>query len=309
MVNTNSYAAEKRGKNPVKEREKGFRRWEPVGIGELQCWIGIIIYMGVVDIPAVKDYWKGGLYPDHGWTSYLSATRFEEIKRYFHISQCSDTPEQPPHFWHHKVDPLLNQLQWASQQYRLPSTNITLDEAMIRCTGRSKDITKMKGKPIEVGYKFHYLADHGYVWLCHPYSGSSGIDPVPSPSPPIPGLGHAQSTASMAYFMATQLPYRDHSFNLYCDNFYTSLGLFSALRDIGIGACGTARANTKDFPSQLNVPKKSAQAKQLEYNMRSGVISAEGGVATLLWNDNGPVTMMTTLHTLKGRAASVQRVQ
>ena len=77
---------------------------------ELQCWIGIIIYMGVVDIPAVKDYWKGGLYPDHGWTSYLSATRFKEIKHYFHISECSNTSEQQLQLWHYKVDPLLNQL-------------------------------------------------------------------------------------------------------------------------------------------------------------------------------------------------------
>lgn len=86
------------------------------------------------------------------------------------------------------------------------------------------------------------------------------------------------------------------------------MGLFAALRAIGIRACGTVKANTKDFPTELNVPKKSVQAKQLEYNMRSGVVSTETGVATLLWNDNGPVTMMTTLHTLKGRAASVKRV-
>lgn len=65
----------------------------------------------------------------------------------------------------------------------------------------------MKGKSIEVRYKFHCLADHGYVWLCHHYSGSTGIDPVPPPSTPVQGIGHAQSTASMAYYMATQLPY------------------------------------------------------------------------------------------------------
>jgi len=112
----------------------------------------------------------------------------------------------------------------------------------------------------------------------------------------------------MAYFMATQLPYRDHTFNLSYDHFSTSLGLFPALRAIGIAVYGTVKANTKDFPSELNVPKKSARAKQFEYNMLSGVVSTEAGVAALLWNNKGQVTMMTTLDTLKGQVASIKRV-
>ena len=130
VVNANTYAAEKRARDPVKEREKHVRGWKPVDLRELQCWIGIIIYMGIVNIPAVKDYWRSGLYPEHGRTPYLSATRFEQNKRYFHISASNMTLDPEKQSWHYMVDPLLNQLPQASQHYHLPSTNIPLDEAM-----------------------------------------------------------------------------------------------------------------------------------------------------------------------------------
>jgi len=73
-VNTNIYAAEKQARDRAKEREKGVRGWKPVDIRELQSWIGIIIFLRIVNILAVKDYWRSGRYPEHGWTPYLSAT-------------------------------------------------------------------------------------------------------------------------------------------------------------------------------------------------------------------------------------------
>lgn len=96
----------------------------------------------------------------------MSQTRFEKIKRYFHISEI-DAPkvgEGGKRLWHDKVDPLLEKLHQYSQAYRIPQSNVTIDEAMMRFLGRSIDTCKMPGKPIEIGYKFRCLTDHGYVW-------------------------------------------------------------------------------------------------------------------------------------------------
>jgi hypothetical protein len=45
--------------------------------------------------------------------------------------------------WHAKVNPVLDQLRESSKALRMPSSNVAVDEAMIRCTGRSVDTYKI----------------------------------------------------------------------------------------------------------------------------------------------------------------------
>lgn len=305
--NTNMYAAEKRRKSPEDQlKQLTGRSWIPISICELKCWFGIIIYMGIVKMPAVSDYWRGEhdiLWPRHDFSDYMSQTRFEEIKRYFHVAEI-DTPkvsESGRRLWHGKIDPPLNQLRYASQTYRTPESNVTIDEAMIRFLGRSIDICKMPGKPIEIGYKFHCLADHGYVWNFWPHSGTKdGYDPLPSNAVQ-PSGGGLTPTGAMCLHLAMQLPYRTMSFNLYTDNYYTTLDLLANLRSIGIGGCGTTRRDRTGYPEILKVPPNAAT--KVEYHFMTGAVNHE--VATLLWFDNSPVLLMTTIHPLKGRRSQV----
>jgi hypothetical protein len=179
-VNTNTYAAQKIAEN----KTDAGRTWEEVTAKELGGWIGIVIYMGVHCSSAIEDYWahRNGLNPKHPTSDYMSLTRFEQIKRYFHVA-ASGIPKETPggrRLWHGKVDPILEQLRKSSQAYRVASTNVAVDEAMIRSRGRSKDKYKIPNNPIERGYKFHCLADHGYVWDFHPTSNQCGPDPVPT---------------------------------------------------------------------------------------------------------------------------------
>ena len=66
--------------------------------------------------------------------------------------------------WTYKVDPLLEAVHQASSKYYTPQTNVSIDEAMIRFCGRSRDTFKMPNKPIGEGYKAFCLADHGYLF-------------------------------------------------------------------------------------------------------------------------------------------------
>jgi len=164
---------------------QGTRDWRPIVPGELRVWIGMIIYMGIFSgkSSSIREFWvKDGLHPAHDTSRFMSETRFEQIKRYFHISH-PDAPKTSPQgerLWHHKVDPILDQLRESSQSYRIPSSNLTIDEAMIRCTGRSADTVKMPNKPIELGFKFHCLANRDYIIDFIPTSNTSKLDPVPS---------------------------------------------------------------------------------------------------------------------------------
>ena len=76
------------------------------------------------------------------------------------------------------MDILWKQLQCFLQQYQVPGSNVTIDEAMILFTGRLMHITMMPIKPISQRYKFFCMAEKGYVWEFHPSSNAVGGDPV-----------------------------------------------------------------------------------------------------------------------------------
>jgi hypothetical protein len=176
-VNTNHYAAQKRAGKGL-ENMRG-RAWKDTTSRDIKCWLGIVIYMGVVGLPAVRDYWStDGLLPSHDICHYMSLTRWEDIKGYLHIASPDAATHDPTgkKLWHQKIDPLLNQVRYAAQSYRIPSSNIAIDEAIIRYTGRSSDTYKTPFKPIPQGLKFHCAADHGYIFDFHPTSNKYGPD-------------------------------------------------------------------------------------------------------------------------------------
>ena len=268
------------------------------------------MYMGLVRLPAVADFWRGEhdtLWSHHDFCQYMGQTCLEEVKRCFHISAPNSpkTSQKSYQLWHSKVDPLFEVLLCSSQQYRIPQSNVTADETMMRFLGRSEDICKMPEKPIEVGYKFHCLADKGYVWNFWPHTGTKdGYDPLPStavkPTPEALTLPGA-----MVLHLAKQLPYTTIAFNIFTDNYYNRVALLQYLRAIGIGRCATTRKTGARYPECLKVPEKVKG--KVEYHYSTGGIS--GRVAVLLWFDNAPVSLMTTIHSLKGRRSQVTKTR
>ena len=80
---TNKYAAIQR-----MQTKAGQREWFNLVVEELYVFIGCIIYMGIHEEPDISMYWnsdsnKG---PIHTIKNHISLTRFEQIKRYCHIS-------------------------------------------------------------------------------------------------------------------------------------------------------------------------------------------------------------------------------
>ena len=137
----------------------------------------IIVYTGVHCSPAVKDNWKhDGPNPTHSFRDYMGLTRFEEIKRYFHVTP-PDAPQEPAIGRRLRI---LEQLRQSSRRYRVPSKYVSLGECMIRAARASKDTYKIPCKPIGQGFKFRCLADHVYIEDSHPTSNHSGPNPVPA---------------------------------------------------------------------------------------------------------------------------------
>jgi len=171
---------------------------------------------------------------------------------------------------------------------------------MILFTGRSIHITKMLNKPISQGYTFFCMAEKGYIWEFHQWSNAVGGDPVDVES----RLLQLTDTGKIVHHLTRCLHQRHRkvSFNVYMDNFFRTHPLLAELCRIGIGACGTCRQQFWGFPKELKVGKNA----KLLYHFQSGPVN--DGVATLLWMDSSPVTMMSTIHPLSGEDSLVLRM-
>jgi Transposase IS4 len=138
-ANTNRYASIQRLYVP----QKRAREWTDMLVEELYVFLGAIIYMGVYDKPRVDMYWNTDINkgPIHTISNHISLCRFEQIKRFCHVS-CTKSNERKGYhlpnnkIWWYKLEPLASSIQASSQRYYSPSSEVSIDELMVRCFGR-----------------------------------------------------------------------------------------------------------------------------------------------------------------------------
>jgi hypothetical protein len=260
------------------------RPWTDLNLPEIKIWLGIVIYAGIFKSPSIQDYWKkSDKYPQHEITNYMTLKRFEQIKRFFHISDPSEVVQQD--LWYHKVEPLASYILNKCKEFYIPSSNLSVDEMIVRFSGRSPHTYRIKNKPTPEGYKILALCDNsGYTYS---FMFTSRIK-----ENPLEKVTSLSKIGCEVYHLIKSLP-DNMAFNIYMDNYFSSINLFNFLRQKKIGACGTVRTSSSKFPKELKVEKK-----QLDWDILSGVVV--DNVLSIFWMDNGPVTMLSTIHEITG---------
>jgi hypothetical protein len=342
IENTNAYALSKGAGQG--------RPWTDLVMKELLVFLAILIYLGLYPVNKIEELWNDEiLWPVNFIASKMSLMRFQQIKRFLHISKPQDNilqghnpqannpqvnnypannsqasnsqannsqannsqannsqannsqannsqannsqasnsqAKKDPYYT--KVEPLLSHIRDISKKLYIPSSNVSVDEMMVRFSGRSNHTIRIRGKPTPEGYKIFALCDHGYTYTFLPSSRVHKNEEVSI----VDGITY---TGSVVLHLALQLPYKRKPFNIFMDNYFSSISLFAWLRRNNIGACGTVRAASRGFPKELKVPKRA----KLEWNYQTGrVVGEDEDVLAALWMDNGPVTMLTTIHGL-----------
>ena len=224
----------------------------------------------------------------------MSLNRFEQLKRYFHVSDPRIELEVKD--WYKKLDPLASVLEERFRAYYLPAIKVAIDEMVVRFCGRSQHILKIRNKPIKEGYKIFALCDHGYTYSFLWYSSTQGIAELP------PASTALSPTSSGGLQLAQLLP-PNHQWHLILDNYFTNVPLFEKLRKLGIGAAGTTHANATGFPASLKIEKEEAK-KVLPWGHVSGEMV--GNICCLVWQDNSSVFFMTSYHDI---ALKVERLR
>ena len=276
----------------LKDAGESGREWTDMTVSELLIFLAICLYCGLFKAGGKMEWiWdKDPRKPTHPITQHMTLFRFQQIKRFLHISL---------HGLHNgdyytKVEPLLSHIQDTSKSIYCPSSNVSVDEMMIWFSGRSPHTFQMKGKPTPEGFKILALCDYGYTWTFLPTSRITANKEVRK-------VDQVNRTGCSVLHLVEQLPFKQQAFNIYMDNYFSSIPLFQYLRMKGIGACGTTRTNSSRFPKDLKIGKDV----KFDWNTRSGVII--DNVLAMLWIDNGAVTMLTTIYELLGDEWEVER--
>ena len=243
---------------------------------ELKIFIGILLFTGYHRQPQEEMYWE--LLPDAGVPivyNSMTRERYREIKKYLHLCDNSNLDKKDKFA---KLRPYLDGLKKNYIQFGVFSSCLSLDEMMIKYYGMHSAKMFMRGKPIKFGYKFWCLCSaNGYIYNFDPYYGKGSDD---SKYP----LG-----MRVVKKLTEVLPANNQPYELFFDNFFTSVETLSLLQEKSLKATGTIRENRcKKCPLIDSKAMKKKDRGFIDYRF-----DCANKILITRWNDNKPVSVAT----------------
>ncbi len=112
--------------------------WRPTTADEMKTFIGMRIFMSVVDLPEIKMYWsEDKFFGNFGIADVMPRTRFEKLSQYLHANNREGYDKQDPNRDKlHLIQPILDIVLERCQENCNPHRDVSVDEAMIKFRGR-----------------------------------------------------------------------------------------------------------------------------------------------------------------------------
>lgn len=245
--------------------------WVDTTAEEMKLFLGLIMYMGLVNMPSIHSYWKKTkLYRNTVAPQVMTRNRFQLLLRMWHLT--SNSPDSLDRL--QKVRTFVDLLVTKFTSAKCPGEYFAIDETMVPFRGRLKFRQYLPGKAHKYGIKLFKLCDPvGYTYKIRVYAGKE----------------EAKATSlSTNVVLELSYDYLSAGRTIYTDNFYTSLELAKLLLEKQTHLVGTVRASRRDLPCNV----KNARLKR-------GQISAaenDDGIVVMKWKDKRDVLMLTTKH-------------
>lgn len=230
-------------------------KWIPVTVRELEGFLAIIINMGIINAPAIEDYWKTSWVAEIPFFHRVMPRDRFELFWMLHVSHSTASPPKRID----KVGMLLDRLIRKFQDSYAPSRNLAVDETMLRFRGRFVGKQYMPKKPVKWGIKSFTLADssNGYVLNTLLYTGTETMD--------VANQEHSTLPQPARVVMHLMEPYLHKHHHLFTDRYYTSVPLAKALQQNGTAFTGTVNRDRVDIPDPIRAGTTPQEGEVLSF--------------------------------------------
>ena len=270
---TNAYAKKVIDETTMR-RSSRFKAWKDTCDEEMRKFLGLLLHMGVINMPKIADYWsKDPFLKTELWRNVIGRDRFLLLLRFWHFED-----ETSPESRLQKISPLMNHFNQTMSAIYCPDKDLALDESMVLWRGRLIFRQYIKNKRHKYGIKLYELCEsNGLILRSVIYSGVSFPDPL--------DLG--QTAAIVLQLMSN---YLGKGYTVYTDNYYNSVKLTKKLTSNKTYICGTLRSDRKGNP-------KAVTSKKLKKGEMFWLRNED--VVVTKWKDRRDVLTITNKHSVE----------
>ena len=254
------------------QTERGIdKSWQPTTPDEIQTFIGMRVYMSVVDLPELRMYWsEDKFFGNFGISEVMPRLRFEKLSQYFHANDRAGYNRQDPNRDKlYLIRPILDSVLAACLNTYRPHRDVAVDEAMIKFRGSLGFRQYMPAKPTKYGIKVWARADsqNGYVSEFEVYVGR-----------PAGGQREIDLGRKVVCKLTEKIKGKNH--HIYFDNYFNGIKLHEELLANNLYGCGTVRANAAGLPQAMKGKRGSIKLAPSESK-----IWQKGMVSAMLWQE------------------------
>lgn len=250
---------------------------------EIEQFIGILLTMGILKYPQYRMYWSQYT-RCNSISEIMPLKRFESLKRFFHLNDNDKMPKKDSENYDvlYKVRPLLDLLH--EKCLNTPHEEChAIDEQIIPTKSRCPIRQYLPNKPNKWGIKvWARCGVSGFLYDFSVYLGKQDNTDT---------VQRFGKIGAVVLNLAQHIP-QNVGHKIYMDNLFSSLDLFSELKNNGIWAVGTIRNNRLKGAEKL-MKSKQQLAKEgrgsLDYR-----VDANTNTTVIRWIDNGMVQALST---------------
>jgi len=244
------------------------KKWEDVTTKEIYIFILIYIYLGIIKLPNVYMNWSTNIYLKQNWIKEtITFDRYKQINKSIRFSSKSFNSKEKEDKYHDFMKSIISN----SNIYYKASNIKSIDESMVKFSGRAKYIIYMRNKPIKWGFKLYVLCDslNGFCLDILPHIGKKKF-----------------TTSFVISFLINKLNKNDY---LFMDRYYSGIDIYLGLYEKGIKATGTIMTNNANLPKD-----KFAEIKLKKYE--SKVFNYDNKLRFLIWQDKKPIYILSNVY-------------
>lgn len=275
--NTNNYA-----------KLNGRNKWTKLETSELDCFLGVIFYMGIIQLSERSNYWDSTVFHQPWVNDKMTLERFSDILICLHFVDMSnltaadrENNKKNDSFW--IIRPFFELLSKHCYEHFTPGQFISLDESCIPFTGRHISKQYNPNKPKKWHIKHYSLNDPttGYLLKFIFYGGNKLENE------------NGKITGAKAVDLLTA---DENLFNkghiVVMDRYYTGFPVYELLKERGIEILGTVMTNRINPPQNM-ITNSTKNINRGDYQVFNHTSNAN----LINWKDNKVVNVLTSLPT------------